>query len=131
MHGRPWMGTYSMGESALISEDRAIAAFLRVCRLLFAGDPASAGGFFETREFPQENKGDAVHGPVPLLGNFEFRLCALLFADFAFLLEKSRAVNEKHHVRILLDRARFPQVGQLRTAFLALGRARELAQDQH
>jgi len=95
--------------------------------LLFAANPASAGGLFESREFAQKNKRDAVYGPIPLLGDFELRLRALLVSDLAFLFEEIRPVNEKHDVGILLDGARFPQVGELRAALLALGRPRELA----
>ena len=73
--------------------------------LLFAANPASAGSFFKTREFAQKNKRNAVHGPVPLLGDFELRLRALLFGDLAFLLEEIRPVNEKYYIGILLDGA--------------------------
>src|SRR2546427_5559132 len=95
--------------------------------LFFAADPASAGGLFETREPSQENKRYAVYGPIPLLGDLELRLRALLVSDLAFLFEEIRPVNEKHDVGILLDGARFPQVSELRAALLAFGRPRELA----
>ena len=42
-----------------------------------------------------------------------------------------RTVDEHHHVGVLLDGAGFAQIGELRAALIALGRARELAEDEH
>ena len=42
-----------------------------------------------------------------------------------------RPVDEHHHVGVLLDGARFPQIGKLRAPFIALRGSRELAQHQH
>jgi len=47
------------------------------------------------------------------------------------LFEEMRPVDEHHHVGILFDGAGFAQVGELRAALVALGRARKLAQHQH
>src|SRR2546429_6721192 len=44
--------------------------------------------------------------------------------------EKVRPVDEHHHIGVLLDRARFAQIGELRATLVALGSARELAEHQ-
>src|SRR5690606_26435734 len=86
------------------------------------------GEIVKARELALEAKADSTGRTVTLLGDDDFGLSAHLVhlrfpaevfvgARLRFLVLKVVlfTVDEKHHVRILLDRSRFTKVGELRT----------------
>ena len=94
--------------------------------LFSARIPGVGRGLFEACVAAEEHKIQVAGWPVALFRNDYFRLGSIFFRHVR--LVKVRAVDEKDHVRILLDRARFPQIGKLWLAILALGSARQLAE---
>src|SRR6266852_7350518 len=86
-------------------------------------------GFLEPRESAAEHEFHHVSWAVALLGDSKLRLLSLFGRRARF--EEMRPVDEHHHVGVLFDRPRLAQIRKLRPAFVALRRARELAEHQH
>src|SRR5438034_11314892 len=83
----------------------------------------------EAGEAAAENEFHHVRRAIALLGDAQLGFFALFGSGASF--EKVRPVDEHHHIGVLLDRARFAQIGELRATLVALGSARELAEHQH
>src|SRR5580658_3056563 len=87
------------------------------------------GGFFEARQAAAEDEFYVFGGAVALLGDAELGFFALFGAGAGF--EEVRAVDEHDDVGVLLDSAGFAEVGKLGAAFVALGGAGELAENEN
>jgi hypothetical protein len=87
------------------------------------------GSFFETSEAAAENELDFVGRAVALFGDEDVGHVALFGRGVE--IEEIGAIDEHDDVCVLLDGARFAQVGKLRATFVALGRAGELAEDEN
>src|SRR5258706_11462 len=90
----------------------------------------------EAREFLLEVELRGAGRPVALLADDHFgdALDALIGLGVDRAVVELLAINEAHDIRVLLDGARFAQVGELRPAVLAaalLGCARQLRQRHH
>ena len=66
-------------------------------------------GLFETSEAAAKYETHFVGGTVALLGDLDFRLCAL---RACIHFRPVRAIDEHDHVSVLLDGAGFPQIGE-------------------
>src|SRR5215472_15351157 len=77
----------------------------------------------------EEDEIKAAGGAVALLGDDQLGLGALFVGDISLI--EIRAVDEQDDVRVLLDGARFAEVGELRLALLAFWRASQLAENEH
>src|SRR5207245_165365 len=77
----------------------------------------------------QENELDALGGAIALFGDDDLSLGALLRGLLG--LVEVWPVDEDDHVSVLLDGARFAQVGELRPAVFAFRGASQLAQHQY
>ena len=88
---------------------------------------AVLGEVEETGKFALKAETDGSRGPMALLGDDHFSLAAgiihfalplhvLVGAGLRFLVLEVifLAIHEQHHVRVLLDRARFTEIGELR-----------------
>ena len=87
---------------------------------------------FEAREFVQPGELDVAGRAVALLADHQVGLALHALAVFFVRLVVLFAVDEHHHVGVLLDRARFAQMAELR---LVVARrfdlAIELGQAEH
>src|SRR5260370_3872603 len=90
--------------------------------------PGVRRSLLEAGEGAAEDEVDAVGGAVALLGNQELGLGPLLREFIG--LEGVGPMNEDDHVGVLFDGARLAPIAKLVAALFALGRARELGEDQ-
>src|SRR5205814_9230705 len=85
-------------------------------------------GMSETSEHAAKDEYIFVGGAATLLSDDDFRLIALFRREIHFA--PVRAVDEHDDVGVLFDGTRFAQVGKLRAALFAFGRARQLAEHE-
>src|SRR5580700_3418852 len=93
---------------------------------LAARAPRIRRSFFKASVACEKNEIQISRGPVALLRDNELSLRTIFLRQIR--LVEIRPVDEQNHVRILLDRARLAQIGELRLALFALRRARQLAE---
>src|ERR1043166_1286726 len=123
------------------------------CRLTLALGRVVAGEVAEFGDDALEMQGNGADRPVALLGDVDFghvmhgvaafqavrvaggeflRRLVVALLGLVALVVVLLAEDEHHHIGVLLDRARFTQIGQLRALVVALfHRARELGERQH
>jgi hypothetical protein len=75
----------------------------------------------------EENEVQRAGGSVALLCDDQFGFRPIFFRKIG--LVEIGAIDEHHHVGVLLDGARFAEVGKLRLTLFAFGSARELAEN--